>query len=140
MKQLIRNILREQFSSLIEISGPAARLSNDEFIKRANKVHKDFCDYSLVDYKNMNSKVQIICPIHGVFEQYANAHLKGVGCPKCKGGVRSNRDEFIEKAKKIYGDKYQYDNVEYKNAATKVEILCPNHGLFFVSPNNLFSL
>lgn len=55
-----------------------------EFIKDANKVHNGKYDYSLVDYINNATKVKIICPTHGVFEQKPSNHLSGKGCPKCK--------------------------------------------------------
>lgn len=35
--------------------------------------------------ENEDSKIKIICPIHGMFEQYPDSHLNGVGCPKCAG-------------------------------------------------------
>ena len=43
---------------------------------------------------------------------------------------------FIEKAKKIHGDKYDYSKVEYINSHTKVCIICPEHGEFWQTPNN----
>ena len=39
--------------------------------------------------------------------------------------------DFINSAKSIYGDKYDYSKVIYKNTSTKVEIICPKHGSFF---------
>lgn len=44
--------------------------------------------------------------------------------------------EFIEKARKVHGDKYDYSKVEYVNANTKVCIICPEHGEFFITPAN----
>ena len=44
---------------------------------------KDQYDYSLVRYVNNHTKVKIICPIHGVFEQTPDSHLQGAGCPRC---------------------------------------------------------
>lgn len=43
--------------------------------------------------------------------------------------------EFIEKAKIIHGDKYDYSKVEYVNAKTKVCIMCPEHGEFWQTPD-----
>ncbi len=49
----------------------------------------------------------------------------------------SDRTEaFIEKAKKIHSDKYDYNAVEYVNARTKVTIICPVHGSYYQSPDN----
>lgn len=45
-------------------------------------------------------------------------------------------EEFIEQAKLIHGDKYDYSLVEYKNARTKVKIKCPIHGWFEQTPEN----
>lgn len=54
------------------------------FIKKAIKVHGDKYNYSLVDYINSKTKIKIVCPKHGIFEQTPNNHLKGCGCKKCK--------------------------------------------------------
>ena len=43
---------------------------------------------------------------------------------------RLTTEEFIEKARKIHGDKYDYSKVEYKSATEKVIIICPIHGEF----------
>ena len=111
-----------------------------DFIQRAKEIHGDKYDYSLVDYKNNQTKVKIICPIHGVFEQNAYYHVNGGGCPKCsrkkiKKEV-SNKEEFIKKAKVIHGDRYDYSLVEYKNSRMKVKIICPIHGIFEQTPGN----
>ena len=46
-------------------------------------------------------------------------------------------EEFIEKAKKIHGDKYDYSLVEYKGTYNKVKILCSMHGDGYDSINNV---
>ena len=87
-----------------------------EFIEKSRKVHNDKYDYSLVQYINSRTKVKIICPIHGEFIQNANSHIQKRGCPDC-GKVKnrelrkSNNKEFIEKCKKVHGDKYNYSNI-----------------------------
>lgn len=53
----------------------------NKFIQKANLVHKNKYDYSLVNYENSKLKVKIICPIHGIFEQRPDLHLIGNGCP-----------------------------------------------------------
>ena len=58
------------------------------FIEKCNNIHNSIYDYSLVEYINAKTKVKIICRIHGVFEQEADAHIRGRGCSKCKGGVK----------------------------------------------------
>lgn len=59
-------------------------MSNDEFAIRAREVHGDIYDYSQAHYVNAHTKVKIICPKHGAFEQVARCHLDfGQGCPLC---------------------------------------------------------
>ena len=118
------------------------KLTKDEFIKKANKIHKDKYDYSKVDYVNSNTKVCIICPEHGEFWQAAGNHTQGQGCQKC--GFEKNRksfslttEDFIKKANEVHNGKYNYDKVEYKNANTKVCIICSehDHGEFWQRPS-----
>jgi hypothetical protein len=45
-----------------------ARLNNEIFIERSNKIHNFKYDYSKVEYVNNSTPVTIICPIHGEFE------------------------------------------------------------------------
>ena len=115
------------------------KYTKDEFIERAREVHGNKYDYSKVEYSNSITKVCIICPKHGEFWQRPQCHLQGDGCPKCKGEKNSERllmitEEFVEKAKKIHGNKYDYSKVNYINAITKVCIICPKHGEFWQKP------
>ena len=109
--------------------------TTEQFIHKAKEVHGDKYDYSKVEYKNNHTKVRIVCPTHGEFWQIANDHLNGHGCKKCNNVYRPSTEEFIERAKQIHGDKYDYSKVEYINALTKVCIICPTHGEFWQTPN-----
>lgn len=101
------------------------------FIDKANKKHGCFFDYSKTKYKNPQTKIKIICPIHGEFEQYPYTHLKGKGCPKCHlDSLKKTTRQFKVDAKKIHGDKYDYSKTEYEGAFAKVKIICPKHGEF----------
>ena len=59
------------------------KLTTEEWVQRATQKHKGKYDYSLVKYINSRTEVKIICPIHGVFEQRAENHMYGQGCPNC---------------------------------------------------------
>ena len=121
------------------------KLTTEEFISRSKLIHENKYDYSKVEYKNSQTKVEIICPIHGSFYQTPAAHLAGSGCPICgiekankttlKKGKRLTTEEFIERAKKIHGDKYDYSLVEYVNLVTPVKIICPIDGVFLQRPD-----
>lgn len=107
------------------------KLSQDDIIIRFNKVHNNKFDYSLVDYKNLDTKVKIICPTHGVFDQTPRNHLKGNDCFECSKTKRSKTtEEFIKQAREVHGDYYDYSLTKYKNYLNKVKIICPIHGEF----------
>lgn len=110
--------------------GGTAKLDTEAFIKKAKKVHGDKYDYSNVKYVNSATKVQIVCPTHGFFEQMPYSHLNGNGCPGCGGNTRIDTDVFIKKSKSIHGDKYDYSLVKYTGIFNLVKIKCPIHGTF----------
>jgi len=106
------------------------KLTTEEFIEKARKIHGDKYDYSLVEYLGNKKNIKIIKD-GIIFEQWPNTHLKGWGMSK-----KHSKIEFIEKAKKIHRNKYDYSLVEYKNDKTHVKIICPQHGIFIQMPNN----
>lgn len=113
--------------------------TTEEFIIAAKKIHNDKYDYSKTNYINAHTKVCIICPEHGEFWQKANSHLNGQGCSFCAHKVGKHKEKFskrfIEKAKMVHGEKYDYSKVEYINNTTKVCIICPEHGEFWQVPS-----
>jgi hypothetical protein len=70
------------------------------FINKATGIHGNKYDYSLVNYVNLRTKVKIICPIHGEFEQTPDKHFRKRGCQKCGGTEKLTTEEFILKTKK----------------------------------------
>lgn len=110
--------------------------NKQQFIESANNKHNNKYDYSLINYINTHTKVKIICPIHGVFEQTPSRHLNSNGCNKCRIQKISNLDEFINKSRKIHGDLYDYSLVNYTNNDTPVIIICKKHGEFQVRPRS----
>ena len=113
------------------------RLTTEEFIEKARKVHGDKYEYDEVEYKNSDTKVKIFCNKHQMyFYQTPSNHLRGRGCPECKKQLlreiyTSNTQEFIEKAMKIHGDKYGYEDVNYTGSKNKVKIFCNNCQIYF---------
>lgn len=81
------------------------------------------------------NKVCIICKEHGEFLQTPHEHIRGGGCPLCAHNVKYSTDDFIEKAKEIHGDRYDYSKVEYKGIRNKVCIICKEHGEFWQTPH-----
>lgn len=113
-----------------------------KFINNAKNIHNNKYEYSKMIYNGVKTKIKIICPEHGEFEQTPHHHVsRKQGCPKCRYitvsvKTRKSNEQFIEKAKQIHGDKYNYSLVKYINAKTKVKIMCPKHGVFEQTPDN----
>ena len=77
-----------------------AKLTTEEFIRKAREVHGDRYDYSKVEYVNSTTKVCIICKVHGEFWQAPKNHLKSNGCHMCSGLRTWDYDTCYEEAKK----------------------------------------
>lgn len=114
------------------------KLTTKEFIEKSQKVHGDKFDYSEVDYQGNKLKVKIKCKKCGhIFEQQAQSHMKGFGCPFCSNNNKSTTKEFIEKASKVHGDKFDYSEVDYQGNKVKVKIKCKKCGhIFQQTPNS----
>ena len=52
--------------------------TTDYFIEKSQIKHDHKYDYSLVKYINIKTKVVIICPIYGVFEQTPKQQPNGL--------------------------------------------------------------
>ena len=109
--------------------------TNECFIEEVTKKHNGFYNYDKVDYIGAHKKVIVTCPIHGDFETKPNDHIKGDGCFEC-GKIRradKNRytnEKFIQKAKKIHNNKYNYSLCNYYDSDSIVTIICKLHGNF----------
>ncbi len=112
------------------------RITKEIFLERSKLNHTTIYDYAKVDFKDIKDKICVTCPIHGEFQQTAYYHMQGGNCPKCIGGVKLTKDDFIQKAKSVHGDRYAYSKVVYENYSTKVEIVCNEHGSFWQTPNS----
>ncbi len=106
----------------------------EQFVENSRKVHGNKYDYSKVIYKKSGSKVEVICPEHGSFYPIANNHIRGSSCPTCSGKIRTTLEHFVEKAKEIHNNEYDYSKVEYKTVDDKIEIICLKHGSFWQTP------
>lgn len=101
-----------------------------ERIEHFTIIHKGFYDYSLLtDPVKWDSRVPVICPVHGVFETIVNNHARGAGCPSCAGVKLVEREERIKQAKRVHNDKYDYSYwPENLSVHSMVESICPQHG------------
>jgi len=99
------------------------------FIKKAVAVHDGTYDYTNVVYTHSQTKVCIVCSVHGEFQQTPNVHLSGKGCYQCGRDATGNKskkslDVFVKEAKKVHGDKYDYTNSVYSGSGGDIAIHC----------------
>lgn len=98
--------------------------TTEDFIKEAKAVWGDKYDYSLTEYVGALKPIKVI--FDGmVFEQTATSHLRYA--PE----RNMDKDWFIKRARKKWGDKYDYSLVEYTNCLTKVKIVYNKTGEIF---------
>jgi len=117
------------------------RVTKEEWVERIKSIWGNTYDYSKVEYKKAKDPIWVICPKdgHGGWETTLDNHTskrKPRGCPECGGSKRKTFDLFKEQARKIHGSRYSYPEQIYKNAFTKVRIICPVHGDFSQSPDS----
>lgn len=108
----------------------------EQFIIKANLIHNNKYDYTKVNYISSKTKVDIVCPIHNIFQQRPDNHLYlKQGCPKCSNNDKKTTSDFIVKANLKHNNRYDYSDVDYKNDSNHVNIICKNHGIFKQTPN-----
>lgn len=129
------------------------KMTKDEFVRRSQIHFGDRYDYSLFDeIPGVGGQVQIRCAVHDeIFPQNPHNHVRGhVGCSKCKSsklsGIRHLRGtmktqkeltaEFIDRARSVHGNRFDYSKFVYVTADTSGIIICPKHDEFTQSPNN----
>ena len=111
----------------------------NDVINKLNLVHGDKYDYSKV---TLDKKITIICPVHGEWTASRSDIFRGSGCKKCyyENKKSISTEQFIERAMRIHGVKYEYSNVNFVNWKTNVDIICNTHKcITSVRPANFLS-
>lgn len=115
------------------------RWTLETFVKKAKEIHGEMYDYSMVDFKNIDTKVEIYCKkCQKTFRQSPSKHIyRKQGCFGCFGTKQLTTEEFIAQSYEIHGDCYDYSEVKYINDNTKVDIICKVCGnKFSMKPTN----
>lgn len=122
------------------------RSNTEEFVEKAREIHGDKYSYEKAVYVGCTKPLVIICPAHGEFLMSPHKHISGKqGCPECgklvRAAKRNKGAQFVERAKAIHGDKYDYSLVNYKTCKDRVEIICNKCGKHFTqTPDNHINL
>lgn len=92
---------------------------NKLFIKKLNDIFGGKYDYSKVKYINENTKICIICPIHGEFLRLPSELLKGLGCQKCQVNYSKTKEEIYHLLKEKYFE-FDFDVTNYENSKSNI--------------------
>ena len=115
-------------------------MTKSEFVVKAQDVYGDFYNYTKTIVTNCRDIVTITCPVHGDFKAVAGEHyraIKGRECPLCikerkiQRQLVESKKLFIQKAKEVHGNKYQYDLTGFTLISkSTIPITCAEHGVF----------
>lgn len=110
----------------------------EKFINKAIIKFGGKFNYDEIDYIDSTTKIKIKCNKHNLFfYQAPSEHLRNKnGCNVCTRNPKVNTDYFVQKSKEIHGDRYDYSLTEYIDSSKKVDVICKEHGVFSVLPNN----
>lgn len=111
------------------------QMGKEAFVRKSIAIHGMGFNYDDVIYVNNRTKVKIICPNGHKIEQAPDNHFK-YGCYMCAGTYRPTTEEFIKKAQKVHGDRYDYSRVRYVRSHDDIEIVCKKHGAFMQTPTD----
>lgn len=115
--------------------GKRHRWTTEEFVANSIEIHGDKYTYEKSKYKGSVAPITITCKIHGDFTTQPSRHVtRKDGCPQCSPVARLTQDDFLARARKRFGDRYDYSLVEFVNVATPVKIVCKIHGVFEQPP------
>lgn len=120
------------------------KLTKEEVIKRINEVHPNRFTYDNFVYSSSDVSSIITCVKHGDIEVIPRNLFNGQNCSCCSTELTRERlsrtkSEFIAMAKKVHGDRYNYDNGVYINNVTSMHnITCNRCGKsdIKITPNN----
>lgn len=112
-----------------------------DFINKSRAIHGDKFSYEKTVYINSKTKIVVTCNECGSDCLVTNSNhiYNKTGCRYCRDQKsRLTQEQFIKRAKKVHGNKYDYSKTKYRTTDEKVIITCPidGHGDFRITPNN----
>lgn len=121
--------------------------SLESLVECSRELYGDKYTFENVECPLNSIMIEITCPKHGKFKRVTQAFLEGKECPHCMKERPNPNDarqsaasaSFVDKARAVHSDKYDYSKVEYVNSKTKVCIICPEHGEFWQTPSHHLS-
>lgn len=113
-------------------------ITQEDAIAKMCRIHNGFYTYENTVFLGATASLTVTCPLHGDFTSTYTNHTHKTsprGCPSCGRAKSASKriipgDDFVNKAKAIHGEVYDYSKVVYTKRDAKVEIICKAHGSF----------
>lgn len=110
------------------------KITQDDFLQTVREKHGGKWDLSTVQYRNKHQILGLSCPnCKDNFETTTEKLMDGFGCPRCEGRIKDLR-YFVEEAKKVHGDEYNYSECYLSHNKSGEIVLnnirCKHHGLY----------
>ena len=120
------------------------KLTQKEFEDKINQLHPNI-DLSEFTYVNATTNGKCKCKTCGYEWESSYFLLKSsvYGCPSCalRNRTKKRTDDlqtFVKKLKERFpNNKYDFSISKYINSLTKMDVICPTHGVFKIRPNDL---
>lgn len=97
----------------------------EDFIKQSNDIHNNKYDYTNTKYEGSKIHIEIICPIHGSFNQTPTVHLNHkCGCPQCGKSLTTPENMIFDHVKSICSDAERNNRTLIK--PKELDILIPS--------------
>jgi len=115
-------------------------ITEEEYIRRAKLIHGDRYDYSEINYIDSITPIDVICKIHGKYSVMPGNHYRS-HCKKCQADIgnrnhRYSQEEIIERCVLIWGDRFDYSELEYTGIMKPHKIKCNKCGTKFIQNLN----
>lgn len=115
------------------------KITKEEFIQRAEEKFGERFDYSNLEYKGYEEKTTFVCRLHTKFVTSPFLHLLALdgGCPECRQyraehmNSAMTTEEYIEQAKIVHGETYDYTPTDYRSYKKMIRIRCKKHDYVF---------
>lgn len=110
------------------------KIDTARFIDLSRKIHGNKWDYSKTTYIGSLTKLNIVCPQHGIFSQLANNHLRGAGCPVC--AIDAKKTDFRTFQRKATKRNLctDYSKTVWRGYTAKAIFWCTHHGRYEQQP------
>ena len=117
------------------------KVTQEDFIKRLNRLYQSGYSFNEAEYKGYYAPVKITCEKHGAQYRTPAELYRGSICKECSHERRSiaqrmTTEDFIKKANIVHNYKYIYLHTHYIDAKHDVIITCPIHGDFTQNVNS----